>query len=50
MRQKVYIILFGVSKLIHLSIELIAFTRNQCSPAMLGNPHEPFGRERRGLT
>lgn len=45
-----YVILFGISKLIHLSLELIAFSRNQRSPAMLGNPHEPSGRERRGLT
>ena len=30
----------GTSKLIHLSIELTAFSRNQWFLAMLGNPHE----------
>lgn len=49
MRQKVHITFSGTSKLIHLSIELTAFSRNQRFPAMLGNPHEPSGRQTRGL-
>ena len=40
MRQKVHITFSGTSKLIHLSIELTAFSRNQWFLAMLGNPHE----------